>query len=303
MTEIKNQWFWEVVVSEEDMCDIHTCLSRSKISLDTHAVIFALDAYCLDIDVENLYGIEWPVKLVMCERPEAEVGGKGSLRKIAKPDLLEASLKKTFDENWRALAAERSSIPSQADVAAMIEGNGEGVLQLSSGLIRLIFLDVDGVLNTVHSKTGAVEPAILQRFVALVQKSGASIVFSTSWRNRFDMKALLLARLHAAGIPFSSFVGETPNLSRSGENRGTEISSWLCAHGYPEADVLSPQLSGSCLHWVVIDDMPLGCDFPGHFVKTRPQEGLTDNDVMKALQYLDISDKGWWQRHRLSFCR
>jgi Swiss Army Knife RNA repair-like protein len=108
--------------------------------------------------------------------------------------------------------------------------------------MRIIFLDIDGVLNRIgtpmegrtvakwHGLIG-MEPELVARFNELVRKTDAQVVLSSSWRCsdtwREDMKQ--------NGLDFP-FLDRTPYLT-AGEGdtyqhleRGEEIERWICDH-------------------------------------------------------------------------
>jgi HAD domain in Swiss Army Knife RNA repair proteins len=168
--------------------------------------------------------------------------------------------------------------------------------------MALIFLDVDGVLNThedvcPHVACGQIHADKVQRLKQVILKHRAKIVLSSSWRylvhrGEMDLKGLnWLFRSH--GFPadcivdvtrpdtissFSfqanmGFVGFRKGMSWPVENeRGRQIKDWLAGHEHGAH--------------VVIDDLDLGISEAGlPFVKTHPREGLTD---AKAAEMDDV---------------
>ena len=146
---------------------------------------------------------------------------------------------------------------------------------------KIIFLDVDGVLNDAHTKDNAPSGAVGVSYgkIMLVKKiidsTGAKVVLSSDWRccNRETDKDFryLKGSLHLCGVEFYDF---TPDISPS--KRGLEILHWM---GDKEID-----------SWVVIDDIEFGDfyrkEFNNHLVITDPSDGLTENDAMKAINIL-----------------
>jgi len=149
----------------------------------------------------------------------------------------------------------------------------------------VLFLDVDGVLNTVDPRKPPVhvEPELLRRLGDFVRTSGAHVVLSSSWRNDGALKRILFRALaRDAGLPASRIVGQTPYLSWI--ERPREIQEWLMLH--PSIRV-----------WVAVDDMDLEAMaaqatppssrlLSGHFVKTEPTAGLTKQAVGRLLELL-----------------
>jgi hypothetical protein len=70
-------------------------------------------------------------------------------------------------------------------------------------MIKVIFLDIDGVLNCNSTPNPRrfpyiVDATLLLRFQSLVGRTGATVVLAATWR--YDPVGLLAARHH--GIPF-----------------------------------------------------------------------------------------------------
>jgi hypothetical protein len=91
---------------------------------------------------------------------------------------------------------------------------------------RIIFLDIDGVLNC--SKTSnprelpyIVDKRLLARFKKLLERTGAGVVLSSSWR--VDPVGRYAAQYW--GIPFIDVCPDLPNSPRR-----TEVLRWLRAH-------------------------------------------------------------------------
>jgi HAD domain in Swiss Army Knife RNA repair proteins len=88
---------------------------------------------------------------------------------------------------------------------------------------RIIFLDIDGVLNCKRTPNPRklpyiVDPPLLERFKRLVDQSGAAVVLSSTWR--YDPAGLFSAKHW--GIPFIDVIPDMP-----GKPRRDEILAWL----------------------------------------------------------------------------
>lgn len=151
--------------------------------------------------------------------------------------------------------------------------------------IKVIFLDVDGVLNndktTVKTKNGFdfVDDYLLERLKKIVKQTSAKIVLSSDWRfDRFTDDASDYKELKAALEK-----NETPIYAHTGRAkilRGSEILDWFnnwC--GTPIAN------------FVIIDDLPANSfnfsQLKGHFVHTNYRVGLEEEDVQKAIEILN----------------
>jgi hypothetical protein len=92
--------------------------------------------------------------------------------------------------------------------------------------MRIIFLDIDGVLNCASTKNPRklpyfVDRKLLKRFKRLVQRTKAKVVLSSTWR--YDPAGLFSAKHW--GIPFIGAIPDMPSKPRS-----VEIKTWLKHH-------------------------------------------------------------------------
>jgi hypothetical protein len=152
-------------------------------------------------------------------------------------------------------------------------------LGYTPGALRIVFLDFDGVLNTIDDPCwsradvggeGCLDPEKVRLVTALVRRTGALVVLSTSWRLGFaqeELEAMLRRRGFEGG-----FAGTTP---REGETRGEEIQAWLRDHGR------------EVTRWVALDDATQGMEWLGaRHVRTTLEEGLTEAHVEEAVRLL-----------------
>ena len=172
--------------------------------------------------------------------------------------------------------------------------------------MRVIFLDIDGVLNhcdTISpSPTGAeplpipIAPECMARLNRLIAETGAKIVISSSWR-KFARWQDLGPALMRHGL-IADVIGETPDLvndavwldhwqtRREGApftyerlERGWEIREWLAAH--PEVTAFA-----------ILDDCSDMDELKPWLVLTHPNDGLDDPDVERAKWLLERSADG-----------
>jgi hypothetical protein len=155
--------------------------------------------------------------------------------------------------------------------------------------MKIIFLDIDGVCNTpsflrkVLANKTIVSEVIPEECLdynnivhlnTLCEKSGASIVISSSWRIFFSLPAIREA-LAAKGFLYSeNIVGKTPKLD--GKERGFEIKDWL----------KNNPVDG----FVIIDDNDDMVSLFSHLVKTDYAFGLQEKNVAAALYILNKED-------------
>lgn len=150
--------------------------------------------------------------------------------------------------------------------------------------MKVIFLDIDGVLNSeqyIRECDGCgivIDPSKMVLLKQIVDATNARIVLSTSWREHWskDQK-----QCDSTGVLMNSIFGayglqifdKTPQLHT---RRETEIKSWLDKN--PDVQ-----------KFVVLDDMLLSGEFlSGYFVKTSSYfGGLDEMDVRNAIGILN----------------
>lgn len=89
--------------------------------------------------------------------------------------------------------------------------------------MKIIFLDIDGVLNSHRTPNPRKLPYIVDRklvarFKRVLKRTGAKVVLSSTWR--YDPAGLFSAKYH--GIPY---IGITPDMPH--RPRRDEILAWL----------------------------------------------------------------------------
>jgi len=144
---------------------------------------------------------------------------------------------------------------------------------------KIIFLDVDGVLNRLGTPTEGrttttwngfigMEPELVQRFNTLVKELGVGVVLSSTWRLsktwREDMKG--------NGLDME-FIDRTKDLYNAGKTarlpRGAEIQEWLDRH--PEVERYA----------IIDDDSDMLPEQP--FFQTNYAFGLTE-DIAQSIK-------------------
>ena len=150
--------------------------------------------------------------------------------------------------------------------------------------MKVIFLDIDGVLNCdrylVENKCRGIgiDPERLELISDIVRASDANIVLTTSWRAHWSEKEeecdLLGKEINDAFAEFGLEVyGKTPSLYY---NREQEIKAWL--EDNPEVT-----------QFVIIDDMWLQDDeLDAHIIRTSPYRGgICDDEALEAIEILN----------------
>lgn len=142
--------------------------------------------------------------------------------------------------------------------------------------MKVIFLDMDGVLNTQANwgKRGAeaLTPELVKRVSDLADRTGAVVVITSTWRVIHPLPTLQ-AWLTLNGFRDRTLIiGATPDFARFGQKRQDEIADWL-HHVYVDK-------------WVVLDDDTIGDNewdkVSGHFVKVDSRVGLSEENVKEA---------------------
>lgn len=168
--------------------------------------------------------------------------------------------------------------------------------------MKIIFLDIDGVLNSAHwwdvrppvkeyesEEVHAfrnIDPTAVKRLNTIIEKSGAVCVLSSTWRTMHTLSYMqrLLERRGFKGKLFASTPchSDRPNPTDGKGNinyirRGNEIQAWL--------DMLGPDCQPDS--FVILDDDDDMAHLSDRLVKTTFEKGLTDEHVISTLEVLD----------------
>jgi len=138
----------------------------------------------------------------------------------------------------------------------------------------IVFLDVDGVLNTlthIHEWGIHMHPDFVQRLRQICVEYDAEIVLSSSWRIGADHYRCTKFMLRHLGIDERRLIDRTPAMNGV---RGDEIQQWLADNGERP--------------YVIVDDSDdmLDEQLP-RFVHTSPYQGLTEAKARDVCQVLE----------------
>ena len=151
--------------------------------------------------------------------------------------------------------------------------------------MKVIFLDIDGVLNSTKSTHRQREELDNRKYDDIPDKvhihwlnyiilnTGAKVVLSSSWRkyiNTYLMEMLLYTQGFKGSI-----------ISRTGEfgKRAEEIRSWLSDRKRESSEIES---------YVILDDEFMKIN---NFVRCDPIEGLGEMEAQKAIEILNRKEE------------
>lgn len=160
--------------------------------------------------------------------------------------------------------------------------------------MKVIFLDIDGVLNCATSKSfcidadgrviKGVDSDKVKRLAKIVEATGAQIVLSSDWKDGWSKYYTSQKPSHAKYIDNHLYKkgkltikDKTPSIHKGSWFRGEEVLAYLRSHQDVE-------------NYVILDDTFFE-DFSikeisEHLVLTEYKVGLTDADVEKAIRIL-----------------
>ena len=136
--------------------------------------------------------------------------------------------------------------------------------------MKIIFLDIDGVLNSINDKFSQTleTQSHLSLLGELVKKTNAKIVLSSSWRGIPSLRKLVENKMKEIN---AEIIGATRSLPGT---RGSEIKDWM-----KDKDIES---------FVILDDdKDMDEMTKTNLVLTDSNKGLQKEDIEKALKILN----------------
>lgn len=146
--------------------------------------------------------------------------------------------------------------------------------------MKILFLDVDGVLNRCGKSNQGLETDKCDLLADLCRRVGCKVVVSSTWRRYPHLMAdRLLPMFRSRGI---ECVGQTPMLEKPSPGghvvvaaaRHEEITAWLADH----AEVTQ---------YAIVDDDSDADDGTGRYVRTGSYEGMTEAHAARIEQLLN----------------
>lgn len=159
--------------------------------------------------------------------------------------------------------------------------NHEIIKWYPQSIIKVIFLDIDGVLNSkkdIYDLDLRTEyhMDLLQK---IVQETKAKIVLSSTWRKEITLlKEVLIPKLEKRGLEIMSF---TPVLST--DCRGDDIREWLNLAS-------NPRHGYGVYKFAILDDHNDMCEFTEtNLIQTNANVGLQPEDAQKCINLLNMN--------------
>lgn len=156
-------------------------------------------------------------------------------------------------------------------------------------MAKIIFLDIDGVLNSrtyfnsrkqIRDIADNLDPVAIGYLNQLIKDTGAYVVISSTWRMHHS-KEELIELLSSRGFK-GVIIGCTPVLSSPHTVRGNEIHSWMRENpeiiGTPVCDFNS--------YVILDDDSDMLYWHKDNFILVDGFVGLTPNVVYRATRLL-----------------
>lgn len=146
--------------------------------------------------------------------------------------------------------------------------------------MKVIFLDIDGVLNNANTKDRTpdkfigIEDIFVKRLVDIVRSTKAKVVLSSSWRTMKEDEPdyiYMIDKLKSKGIELYGYT------TKEGWNRAEQIKNWLSDK--PEVD-----------NFIILDDEFelefAESGYTDNLVKTEYAIGLTEEKKQEAINKL-----------------
>jgi len=161
--------------------------------------------------------------------------------------------------------------------------------------MKIIFLDVDGVLNSYnYILDEELNNDLIKNLKKILDNTDAKIVLSSAWRLSKEYTNQLKRRLKLLGINESIIISQTPSLEYNyiGFNQN-KSKNYLARQRYYEIKhwIDMRYLCEDNDTWIAIDDLDLNPYLSSqNFVHTDPYKGLEESYVDKCINLLNRID-------------
>ena len=173
--------------------------------------------------------------------------------------------------------------------------------------MKVIFLDVDGVLNNQrtfqsmyehHQSTGEwlleVDEEMVGRLANIVSKTNAEIVLSSSWRTGFSYDTCEPLGERAQGLVdiLSKYGLSIYSRTGHGKDRTDEVEEWLYNHKDVDSFVILDDDSYDLQKFIGKELVKTSFTAPSEMVKDMSDcTGLQEEHVVQAIKILNGDDK------------
>jgi hypothetical protein len=156
---------------------------------------------------------------------------------------------------------------------------------------KIIFLDIDGVLNDHKAYSNGycgIKPSCVETLNSIIRASSADIVISSAWRYMTKNNTMTLQGLYYLllihGLEKDAKIVGVTQYDEIIPGRGMQILDWLEKHPIYRNYVV---IDDGDDQYRVLDGMTLNESLAlyhtRHWVKTRSDVGLTEQDANKAI--------------------
>jgi HAD domain in Swiss Army Knife RNA repair proteins len=147
--------------------------------------------------------------------------------------------------------------------------------------LKVLFLDIDGVLNTYRSPGYLpINDKRLRMLRRIVKETGCIIVLSSTWRKLPETLKRAHRKLGYKGLKIHSTTTKEQIVFGRTQHRGHEIQHWLDKH--PDSVET---------YAIVDDDSDMLLEQMDYYVKTDGDEGLTEEKADVIIAILNRKDK------------
>lgn len=142
--------------------------------------------------------------------------------------------------------------------------------------MKIIFLDIDGVLNNCQAISvfheSSTKSLCIEILNFIIQETGSKVIIISSWKDNFDFQNTIKPMLYKRGIMPESIIGCTEK------------------DVVKELGIMKYLAENSVDNFVIVDDA-LECadsDLVARYVQTNTHTGLVPEDIDKIINVLGI---------------
>eukprot|EP00301_Raphidiophrys_heterophryoidea_P003048 c11394_g1_i1.p1 GENE.c11394_g1_i1~~c11394_g1_i1.p1 ORF type:complete len:199 (-),score=24.08 c11394_g1_i1:226-822(-) len=162
---------------------------------------------------------------------------------------------------------------------------------------KLVFLDIDGVLNTQNSPhTDSLEPHLVANLGELLKKTNAQVVLCSTWRLYPKLRSMFATTLSLEGCPQSGALEQTPLLDEW--TRSPKARQKCCCvemHQRQRCNEIITYLRCTQYkgNWIVIDDMDLSGneDIAPRQIRPNTEVGFDRDCLEKAFGLIGVHNR------------